>query len=82
MHVFSDFSCLSDERCVGGVCKRVCNSDSKCGINQICEKRLCIAGCRSDNVCPDKQACIDKQCRGENNKYITKYSYSVIKFYS
>jgi len=57
--------CLSDERCHNGICKAVCNSDSKCNPNQICENRLCVGGCHSDTSCPDNEACIDKQCRGK-----------------
>lgn len=62
--MYRDLECLSDERCHNGICKAVCNSDSKCSPNQICENRLCIGGCRSDTSCPDNEACVDKQCKG------------------
>ena len=63
--VYRDNNCLSDERCLDGICKTVCNSDMKCRGGEICENRLCELGCRSDIVCPKNQACINKQCRGK-----------------
>jgi hypothetical protein len=69
---FSDQNCLADERCLGGLCRTVCNSDSKCGPKQICEDRLCDVGCRSDTVCPDNEACINKQCQSKYNKIMNQ----------
>lgn len=62
---FSDQNCLSDERCIRGVCRTICNNDGSCGQGQICENRVCQVGCRSDTVCPGEQACINKQCTGK-----------------
>lgn len=64
--LYSDSNCLSDERCIRGICKSVCNADSKCGAKQICENRLCEIGCRSDTVCPDNEACINKKCQSKS----------------
>lgn len=61
--IFSDTDCLSDERCLGNICKAVCNTDTTCGTGRICENRVCELGCRSDLLCPSNQACVDKQCR-------------------
>lgn len=60
-----DGNCLTDERCIQGVCKAICNSDAACNRNQICENRLCEIGCRSDDVCEQHQACINNKCQSK-----------------
>lgn len=60
--IYSDANCLSDEQCVKGICRAICNNDGVCGQGQICENRLCQIGCRTDTVCSTNEACINKVC--------------------
>lgn len=61
-YLFSDQNCLTDERCIRGTCRTVCNSDATCVDGLICENRVCKSGCRSDASCANDQACINHQC--------------------
>lgn len=63
--VSSDNICLSNEKCIRGICRVVCNSDEACNEGHICENRICKQGCRDDNACDEDQACLNGQCKGE-----------------
>jgi hypothetical protein len=45
--------CLTNERCVNGVCVGACESDSDCfaGACQVCREGLCVFGCTAGQVC-------------------------------
>lgn len=64
---FSDNICLSNEKCIRGICRVVCNSDEACNEGHICENRICKQGCRDDNACDENQACLNGQCKGKKH---------------
>lgn len=70
---FSDNVCLSNEKCIRGICRIVCNSDNMCSDGYICENRICKQGCRDDTACNIDQACLKGQCKGSNNSNIVIY---------
>lgn len=64
--IFSDNVCLSNEKCIRGICRVVCNSNEACSEGYICDGRICKQGCRDDNECDINQACLNGQCKGMN----------------
>lgn len=66
LYFFSDNVCLSNEKCIRGICRVVCNSDDACNDGHICENRICKQGCRDDTACDANQACLRGQCKGIN----------------
>lgn len=71
--ISSDNICLSNEKCIRGICRVVCNSDDACNEGHICENRICKQGCRDDNACDEDQACLNGQCKGETFERTIKY---------